>query len=103
MATGRVAGGGRGRLRLALLLLGFLAISSGVILRRSIGIAGARQLQELDARRAALAAERLRMEGAVRETGSRARLQPIAEQRLQMRVPADSQVIILPRGVHVGP
>lgn len=103
MATRRVAGHGRGRVRLALVLLGFLAISTGVILRRSVGIAGARQLQELDARRAALVAERLRMEGAVRDAGSRARLQPIAEQRLQMRVPADSQVIILPRGAHVGP
>ena len=103
MATRRVTGSGRGRIRLALVLLCFLAISSGVILRRSIGIAGARQLQELDARRAALVAERMRMEGAVRAAGSRARLQPIAEQRLQMRVPSDSQVIILPRGAHVGP
>ena len=69
----------------------------GVILRRSYGIAAARDLQKLDAQRAALVAERLRLEAEIRAASSRATLQPIAEQRLQMRVPADSQVIILPR------
>lgn len=97
MAKGRVAGRSGGRLRFVLLLLGFLVIAVGVILRRSYGIAAAREIQELDARRAALVAERLRLEGEVRAAASRATLQPIAEQRLRMRVPADSQVIILPR------
>lgn len=97
MATGRVGGRGGGRLRLVLLLLGFLVIAMGVILRRSVGISAARELQELEARRGALVAERLRLEGEVRAAASRATLQPIAEQRLQMRIPADSQVIILPR------
>ena len=69
----------------------------GVILRRSYGIAAARELLELDARRASPVAERLRLEGEVRAAASRATLQPIAEQRLRMRIPADSQVIILPR------
>jgi cell division protein FtsL len=96
-------GGGRGRLRLAFVLLVFLVISGGVILRRTMGIAGARDLLVLDARRAALVAERLRLEGEVRAAGSRARLQPIAEQRLQMHVPADSQVIILQRPTHESP
>lgn len=102
MAKGRVAGGG-GRLRLALVLLVFLVISGGVILRRTVGIAAAHELLKLDARRAALVAERLRLEGEVRDAGSRARLQPVAEQRLQMRVPADSQVIILQRPAHGSP
>jgi cell division protein FtsL len=97
MAKGRVGGGGSGRLRFVLLLIGFLVIAMGVILRRSHGIAAARELHELEARRAALVAERLRLEGEVRAAASRATLQPIAEQRLQMHVPSDSQVIILPR------
>jgi cell division protein FtsL len=97
MAKGRVGGRGSGRLRFVLVLLGFLVIAMGVILRRSYGIAAARELQQLDARRAALVAERLRLEGEIRAAASRATLQPIAEQRLQMRIPADSQVIILPR------
>jgi cell division protein FtsL len=97
MAKGRVAGRASGRLRFVLVLLGFLVVAMGVILRRSYGIAAARELQQLDARRAALVAERLRLEGEIRAAAGRATLQPIAEQRLQMRVPADSQVIILPR------
>lgn len=105
MAKRVARGGGRGRLRLALLLLGFLAIALVVILRRTYGIAAARDLQKLDAARAALVAERLRLEGEIRAAESRATLQPIAEQRLQMHVPADSQVIILsrPRATHVAP
>lgn len=103
MAKGRVAGRGGRRMRIVLLLLGFLVIAVGVILRRSYGVAAARELQQLDARRAALVAERLRLEGEVRAAASRATLQPIAEQRLQMRVPADSQVIILPRASNERP
>jgi cell division protein FtsL len=98
MATRRVGGGGGGRLRLALFLLVFLVIAGAVILRRTYGIAGARELHALDARRAALVAERLRLEGEIRSASSRAKLQPVAEQRLDMHVPADSQVIILQRG-----
>jgi cell division protein FtsL len=97
MAKGRVGTGASGRLRFVLVLLGFLVVAMGVILRRSYGIDAARELQQLDARRAALVAERLRLEGEIRAAASRATLQPIAEQRLQMRVPADSQVIILAR------
>ena len=101
MATRTV--GGRGRVRLAGVLLLFLVISGAVILRRTMGIAAAQELLKLDARRAALVAERLRLEGDVRAAGSRAQLQPIAEQRLQMRVPSDSQVIILQRTGHESP
>ena len=95
MATRRVAGSGR--IRLALLLLAFLVISGGVILRRTYGIKGERELLDLDARRAGLVAARLRLEGDIRAASSRARLQPIAEQQLQMRVPDASQVMTIPR------
>ena len=98
MATRRVSGG-RGRIRLALLLLGFLVISGAVILRRIYGIAGEKELLALDARRAALVAERLQLEGEIRTASSRAHLQPIAEQRLGMHVPDASQVVPVSRGV----
>lgn len=101
MAKGRVAGRGQGgrvaRFRIPLLLFGFLVIALGVILRRSIGIAAERELQQLEARRAALVAERLRVEGDIRAASSRSRLQPIAEQHLNMHVPSDSQVVIITR------
>ena len=97
MAPRRVGGKGSGRGRIALILLGFLVIASGVILRRTFGIAAATQLRQLEQKRAALVAERLRLEGEVRAAASRSTLQPIAEQRLQMHVPSDSQVIIITR------
>lgn len=97
MAPRRVGGKGSGRGRLALVLLGFLLIASGVILRRTWGIAAATQLRQLEQSRAALVAERLRLEGEVRAAASRSTLQPIAEERLQMHVPSDSQVIIISR------
>ena len=105
MATRKVGGASsaRARGRLVIVLLLFLAVTTVVIVRRTYGIRGARELHDLDAKRAALVAERLRLEGEVRDAGSRARLQPIAEQRLQMHVPSDSQVIILPATGHGTP
>jgi cell division protein FtsL len=92
--TGRK--GGRGR-QLALLLVGFLLVATGVIWRRSYGIARSRELAELDKRRVQLEARRAQLESDIRDLSSRARLAPIVEQRLQMHVPTDSQVVILPR------
>jgi cell division protein FtsL len=107
MAARRVTRGGRGargaggRMRgravVALTLLGFVLVATGVIWRRSVGIAQARELRDLDRRRAQLAAERTALESDVRLAASRARIAPIAESRLGMRVPADTQVVFLPR------
>jgi cell division protein FtsL len=90
--------GSGGRLRLGLVLLGFVVIASGVVLRRTYGIARAAELQTLEARRSGLVAERLRLETEIRLASSRARLQQIAEQRLQMHVPTEDQVVYLTRG-----
>lgn len=95
MATRRVKSGGNGRLRLAMLLIAFLMITGTVILRRSYGNRSARELVELDSRRAALVAERLRLEAEIRAATSRARIEPLAVQRLNMHIPADSQVILV--------
>ena len=91
---------------IALSLLGFLLVTTGVIWRRSYGIAQSRVLRDLDRRRADLEAEKARLESEVREAASRARLAPIAEQRLRMHVPGDTQVVILqspPRRPHGSP
>jgi len=78
-------------------LAGFLLVTTGVIWRRSVGIAEARRLQDLARRRDALHNERLKLEGEIRAASSRARLAPLAEQRLGMRLPSASQVILLTR------
>ena len=98
--------GGSGRLRFALVLLGFVLTASVVVLRRTYGIAGARELQAMETKRSGLVAERRRLESEIRIESSRAHLQPIAEQRLQMHVPAENQVVYLTRdsgAVHAKP
>jgi cell division protein FtsL len=90
--------GGSGRVRFALLLLGFVVIASGVVLRRTYGIRAARDLQAMETRRSGLIAERRRLESEIRIASSRQRLLPIAEQRLQMHVPTEAQVVYLSRG-----
>lgn len=95
-AKGGKGAGGRSRW-LVLGLVGFFVLAMGVIARRTLGISQARQLRELDQRRDAMDAARVRLEAEIREASSRARLGPIVEQRLRMFVPADSQVIIISR------
>jgi hypothetical protein len=91
-------GTGGGRLRLTLLLVAFLAISGAVVLRRSFGNRGARELSDLEAKRAALIDERLRLENDIRTASSRSHLLPIAEGKLGMHVPVDSVVFNVPHG-----
>ena len=79
------------------LLLGIFVLAMGVIARRTMGISQARSLRQLEERRDAVDAARVRLEAEIREASSRARLGPVVEQRLHMYVPADSQVIILQR------
>lgn len=86
-----------GRSLVALLLVGFLMVATGVIARRTYGISQARSLRSLERQRDALEASRVKLASEIREASSRSRLLPIAEQRLHMYVPPDSQVIILRR------
>lgn len=95
MARRRVAG--RGRRAVALGLLLFVLVASVVIWRRSRGIVQARTVVELERRARQLVAERARLEREIRIASSRARLVPIAERRLGMRMPADSEIISLAR------
>jgi cell division protein FtsL len=87
----------RGRGIVALALLGFVLVATGVIWRRSVGVEQAREIQQLEQQHADLVARRAALEAEIRDATSRARLARIAEQRLGMRVPSDSQVITLPR------
>ena len=93
----RKVGGGRGRTRIALLMIAFLMITGVVILRRSFGLSSANELLALETKRAAMVNEKIRLEGEIRAASSRARLMPAAE-RLNLHVPADSMVIPISRG-----
>jgi cell division protein FtsL len=89
--------GRRGRSVVALLLLGFVLVATSVIWRRAYGVNQARAVQALDVVRVQLEAERAKLESEIRDAGSRRRIQSIAEQRLRLHIPNDSQVIVLER------
>jgi cell division protein FtsL len=104
MAPRRVGGRGAGRSRaprgrtlVFLVLLGFVLVATGVIWRRSYGIARARELNALERQRTSLEARKARLESEIRELSSRARLAPVAEPRPGPPPPRDSQVVILRR------
>jgi hypothetical protein len=85
------------RSAVALVLVGFLLVATGVIARRTYGIGQARALRALERQRDAMDAARVRLAGEIRAASSRSGLMSVAEQRLHMYVPPDSQVIILKR------
>lgn len=87
----------RGRNLVALLLAGFVLVALAIVWRRTIGIRQSETLTALDARNIQLQGERARLESEIREASSRQRLGEAVENRLGMRIPADTQVVILPR------
>jgi len=93
----RKGGRGRSRLAITLALLGFVAVAACVIWRRSYGVAQSRVVTSLEEEQRQLEAERARLERDIRDLSSRARLQPLAEQRLNLHVPPDSMVVNIPR------
>ena len=78
----------RGRSVVALTLFGFVLVATSVIWRRSFGHSQSRLVQQL---------ERQRLEREIREAASRDKLTPVVEQRLRLRMPSDSQVIVIQR------
>ncbi len=91
----------RGRSLVALALIGFLLVAGVVVWRRTVGVAESREIAALQKRVVELEAQKARLEGDIRDLSSRGRLAPIAEQRLGMRVPNDTLVVILPRSGEV--
>lgn len=87
----------RGRSAVALVLIGFVLVATGVIWRRSVGNARAREQVRLEQQRGALEAERAKLEGDIRDASSRGNLAKVAEERLNMHIPSDSLVIYLKR------
>ncbi len=87
----------RGRNLVGLLLAAFVVVALAVVWRRTIGIRQSETVTTLDARKGQLQGERVRLESEIREASSRQRLGETVENRLGLRIPADTQVVILPR------
>ena len=85
----------RGRHWVAIWLLGFLVMAALVVWRQTDALATARQLKALQTTRAALEATRAATAAAIRLARSREVLVPLAESRLGLRLPLDSEIVIL--------
>lgn len=83
-------------LRAGGLLLLLLASLSVVVWRQTRGVALQREIRALQAERAIAESERLRLSTRIQSLQSRARIVRVARERLEMRLPADSQVVLLP-------
>ena len=104
MAKSKVTpkGGGRvtrrrGRSVVALTLFGFVLVATSVIWRRTVAISQSREMQRLERLRSDLRTQRAQLQREIREAASRDKLTPVAEQRLRLRMPSDSQVIVIER------
>jgi len=101
LAVGRSASARRpfrGRTAIALGLAVFLVVTTSVVFRRARGSAAANRLHELGSQVDELRAQRTKLEGEVRRAGSLGVLSSRVE-RLGLRTPSDSQVIVLPNPV----
>jgi cell division protein FtsL len=94
MAKRRVNPGRRSLIAIA--LIGFVVVATGVIARRVYGVREQRDIRKLQKTRDGLITERIRLEGVIRDASSRARLQPIAERQLNMHIPKADQLVNLP-------
>ncbi len=87
----------KGRHWVAIWLAGFLAVAGSVVWRQTAALGTARELRSLQAARAALETSRAAAAAAVRRAQSRAVLEPIARERLGLRPPNDTEIVILQR------
>ena len=87
----------RGRTIVGLLLAVFLVVAFAIVWRRTVGIRQSENLASLDAKKTQRESERARLESEIRDASARQTLGTVVESRLGMHVPADRQVVILPR------
>lgn len=85
----------RGRHWLAIWLTSFLVVAWIVVWRQTAARAAADDLRALEVARGALEVSKAAAAGEILKTKSRAVLVPLAEHRLGLRLPQDSEIIIL--------
>lgn len=78
-------------------LVGFVLIAAAVVARRSYGHREGATITSLQRKEADLESERARLSQQIREGSSRSHILPIAEQRLGMHAPAETQIVYLRR------
>ena len=86
----------KGRHWLMLWLVVFVCVLLAIAARQSAGFRTARHLGELREERTALEARRAELERQIRVASSRQVLVPLAEERLGLHQPSDSEFTLLP-------
>ena len=86
----------KGRHWLMLWLVVFVCVLLAIAARQSAGFRTARRLGELREERTALEARRAELERQIRVASSRQVLVPLAERRLHLHQPSDSEFTLLP-------
>ena len=86
----------KGRHWLMLWLVVFVGVLLAIATRQSAGFRTARQLGDLREERTALEARRAELERQIRVASSRQVLVPLAERRLGLHEPSDSEFTLLP-------
>ena len=80
-----------------LILVGFVLLATGVMLRRVYGTQQGKVIREMEVKREALRSEELKLQDAIRVASDRQHIIEIAQSRLGMKMPELNQVIDLPR------
>ena len=85
----------RGRHWVAIWLAGFLVTAGLVVWRQTAALTAARHLKALQTVRQALEVTRAATSAEIRRARSRAVLEPLARSRLGLRLPQDTEIVIL--------
>ena len=85
----------KGRHWVALGLAAFLVVALAVVRRQSASYALARGIEALGKTRGTLEAQRATLMGQIQHDKSRAVMVPLAQRRLGLRLPQDSEITIL--------
>src|SRR4029078_11664230 len=85
----------RGRWIVAGGLIAFVVVSAAVIARRSFGHREGLALTALQRKKDSLESERVRLGQQIRDGSSRNVIVPIAERKLGMHLPTESQIVML--------
>lgn len=94
-ARGGAKGRVRGRIWVILGLASFLTVALAIVWRQSAALATSRELQQLQKTRGALEVSKSGAIAEIHRARSRGVLVPLAERRLGLRLPQDSEITIL--------
>jgi cell division protein FtsL len=95
--AGKAGGSRKPGGKVFLILIGFVVLTMGVILRRVQGFKQGKEIREMQLRKEALVSEQSKLQESIRSASDRKHIIDIAQSRLGMKMPELNQIIDLPR------